>query len=178
MNENELTNIARWGLTGEYEHSGCWDESDNIDDAIMCAVDDFKEFLSKPYPQELGDIPDNPIIYRLVKVDDITNVRRENMGKSWFSNPQQVKNPEFFDMLPYIKPGRDNKVFIIKGKTSKDNIDLPRTLWERSTQWWENEIVLLDDNDIEILDIRELSQNDILRESIRNILKEETRFSK
>ena len=45
---------------------------------------------------------------------------------------------------------------MIKGQTDKSNIDMKRTLWERSTQWWENEIVIIDDSKINILSIKEL----------------------
>jgi len=73
--------------------------------------------------------------------------------------------------LEYLKPGPNNKVFLIKGKTTINNIDLKRTLWERSTQWWENEIVIKDDTNIDILDIKELTMDKYLKES-NNKLKE------
>lgn len=169
-NKPDLYEIAKWGLTGEYEYSGCWDDND-LDGAIECVVDDFEQFLNEPYPTGLGDIPKNPIIYRLIKLKDINELNKNNLGKSWFSNPNQLKNPEFFDMLEYLKPGPNNKVFLIKGKTTINNIDLKRTLWERSTQWWENEIVIKDDTNIDILDIKELTMDKYLKES-NNKLKE------
>jgi len=157
-NKPDLCEFAKWGLTGEYEYSGCWDDND-LDGAIECAVDDFEQFLNEPYPTGLGNIPKNPIIYRLIKLNEIKDLNKNNLGKSWFSNPNQIKNPEFFDMLEYLKPGPNNKVFLIKGKTTINNIDLKRTLWERSTQWWENEIVIKDDTNIDILDIKELTMD-------------------
>lgn len=169
-NKPDLYEIAKWGLTGEYEYSGCWDDNDS-DGAIECAVDDFEQFLNEPYPTGLGNIPKNPIIYRLIKLKNINELNKNNLGKSWFSNPNQLKNPEFFDMLEYLKPGPNNKVFLIKGKTTINNIDLKRTLWERSTQWWENEIVIKDDTNIDILDIKELTMDKYLKES-NNMLKE------
>jgi len=78
----DLYEIARWGLEGEYEHSSCWDDTD------------------------------------------------------------------------------EGVVYMIKGKTSKDNIDMKRTLWERDIQWLENEIVLVDDSDVEILSVKPLSKFD------------------
>ena len=159
FNDDKLYNIAKWGLEGEYSSSGCWDDSDNIEDAIKCAIKDFKIFLSKPYPIELGDIPNNPIIYRLVRLKSINDLNKDKLGYSWFSNPKQIEKPEFFEMLDYLKPFKndDGAVYLIKGKTTKDNIDMRRTLWQRSTQWWENEIVVIDDSKIEILSIKPLS---------------------
>jgi hypothetical protein len=49
---------------------------------------------------------------------------------------------------------------MIKGRIRKDNIDMKRTLWERDTQWLENEIVLVDDSDVEILSVKPLSKLD------------------
>jgi hypothetical protein len=173
INENQLRNIinevtgnldlyeiARWGLQGEYSHSGCWDDTEDLEEAINCAVESFEDFLSKPYPVELGDIPDKPIIYRLVRLKDPNNLNRIRLGKSWFSNPDQINIPEFFDMLNYLKPFKteDGIVYMIKGQTSKVNIDMKRTLWQRDTQWWENEIVLIDDSDVEILSVKSLSK--------------------
>ena len=161
-NSIDLYNIAKWGLEGEYEHSSCWDDNDDLEDAIKCAMDSFKYFLSKPYPIELGDIPENPIIYRLIRLKDVNDLNRKKLGKSWFSNPNQINKPGFFDMLDYLKPFKtdDGVVYMIKGKTSKDNIDMKRTLWERDIQWLENEIVLVDDSDVEILSVKPLSKLD------------------
>jgi len=63
-------------------------------------------------------------------------------------------------MLNYLKPFKteDGIVYMIKGQTSKGNIDMKRTLWQRDTQWWENEIVLIDDSDVEILSVKSLSK--------------------
>jgi hypothetical protein len=46
-----------------------------------------------------------------------------------------------------------------------DNLDLyeiARWGLERDTQWWENEIVLIDDSDVEILSVKALSKLDYL----------------
>jgi hypothetical protein len=159
FNDEELYKIAKWGLEGEYSSSGCWDESNNLEDAIKCAVEDFKLFLSKPYPIELGNIPNNPIIYRLVRLKNVNDIRKDKLGNSWFSNPNQIHKEGFFQMLDHLKPfkNKDGQVYIIKGQISKDNIDMKRTLWERSIQWWENEIVVIDDSQIKILSIEPLS---------------------
>ena len=43
----DLYNIAKWGLENDYYSSGCWDETEVIDEAIECAIGDFKEFLNQ-----------------------------------------------------------------------------------------------------------------------------------
>ena len=160
LTEQDLYDIAKWGLEGEYSSSGCWDDNDNIDDAAKCAVGDFKMYLNKSYPIELGNVPNAPIIYRIVRLKDVAQLNRSNLGKSWFSNPEQYKNSEFFDMLDYLKRHNteEGETYLIKGQTSIDNIDVPRTLWERSTQWWENEIVVKDDSKIKLISHKKMSE--------------------
>ena len=58
-------------------------------------------------------------------------------------------------MLGHLK--KDN-VYRITGKTNISNIDIRRTLWERSTQWWENEIVIKNDKLIDILSVEKFNR--------------------
>lgn len=148
LSYKDLYDIAKWGLENEYSYSGCWDDADNIEVAISRAIEDFKNYLNKEYPIELGNVPTNPIIYRLVQLDDISKLDKNKLGNSWYSNINQTKNDQFFDMLGHLK--KDN-VYRITGKTNISNIDVRRTLWERSTQWWENEIVIKNDKLVDIL---------------------------
>ena len=156
LTDNDLYDIAKWGLYDQYADSGCWDDN-NLEQAIQCAVEDFKKFLNIPYPEELGNIPNKPTIYRLIRLKNISDLNKEKLGISWFSNPKQPEKSGFFEMLDYLKPNKndDGTVYILTGKIDRKNIDMPRTLWERSTQWWENEIVVKDDSKIELLDIKE-----------------------
>lgn len=152
LSNEDLYQISKWGIEGSYSFSGCMDDENPIE----CGVQDFKGFLSTPWPLGLGDIPNNPIIYRIIQLKDIKDLNRFNLGKSWFSNPKQYEEDCFFDMLDYIKPKRNLGIYLLKGKININNIDIPHTLWERSTQWCENEIVIKDDSKIELLDIVEL----------------------
>jgi len=163
LSDEELKEIAKWGLTGDYYSSGCWDDNEeSLDGAIECAVGDFKKFITEPYPIELGNIPSNPVIYRFIRLKSIDDLRHDNLGYSWFSNPNQYKNQSFFDMLDYLVPfkTKDGETFLIKAETSVDNIDVPNTLWQRSIQWQENEIVVKDDSNskIKILNIKRASE--------------------
>lgn len=145
LSNKDLYEIAKWGLIGEYSDSGCWDDSDDINSAIECAIEDFKQFLSIPYPKELGNVPKELTIYRFVTLEDENKLDKYNLGESWFSNKEQPKEyPNFFDMLDYLTKNRkiNHKLYLLTGKTNITNVDVVRTLWERSTQWAENEIVV------------------------------------
>lgn len=163
LSDKELRNIAKWGLTGDYHSSGCWeDNEEDIESAIECAVVDFKTFLKEPYPLELGNFPSNPVIYRFIRLKSLDDLNSDNLGYSWFSNPKQYDIPGFFDMLNYLKPwiNEHGETYLIKAQTSINNVDVPNTLWQRSTQWIENEIVVKDDSSskIKILDVRKASE--------------------
>ena len=159
LTEKDLYDIAKWGLLDTYSLSGCWDDTDNLEEAIKCAIGDFKLFLSKNYPLELGDVPNNPIIYRIIRLKNINDLNKNKLGSSWFSNPKQFENSEFFDMLQYIKKNNteEGETYLLKGQTSINNIDIPNTLWQRSTQWWENEIVIKNDRLVKLLSYTKMS---------------------
>lgn len=153
--------ICFWnGLESEYDSSGCWDDADgDVNIAIECAIDDFKQTLSKEYPYGLKNIPNEPIIYRLITAKNIEDINKNNLGKSWFANKNQPKeHHEFFDMLLHIKQNKrdlNHKIFLIEAKTDLRNIDIKRTLWQRSTQFYENEIVVIDDSKLKNINIQE-----------------------
>lgn len=162
LSDEQLREIAIWGLQGDYSTSGCWDDAeDDLEIAVSCAVEDFKHFISEPYPLGFGNISSKPIIYRFIRLKSVDDLNTDNLGVSWFSNPKQYDVPGFFDMLDYLKPWKNEKgeVFLIQGRTSIDNIDIPNSLWQRSTQWIENEIVLKDGSTskVEILGIKKAS---------------------
>ena len=150
LTDKDLYDIATWGLNGEYDYSGC--------ETPECVIDDFKQFLNKPFPEELGNMPDEITIYRLIRLKNINDLNKNNLGKSWFSKPNQYEIPEFYDMLDHLKSKHTDKgdLYIITATTNQSNIDIPRTLWERSTQWWENEIVIKNDSTLQLINIKQL----------------------
>lgn len=155
LSKLDLYDIAVWGLEGPYHLSGVWDDTDDIDEAAALIVDDFKRYLMKPYPKEFGNMPAEPVIYRLVRLKNVESLNLDNLGTSWYSDPKQTDNPEFFDMLDYLKRdiNVDTEVYRIKGATTEDNIDVVNSLWQRSTQWWENEIVIKDPKQIKVIEV-------------------------
>lgn len=164
LSKQDLYDFAKKGLESDYSFSGCFDEciESDMECAINCAISDFDNYLSIPYPKELGQVPEKPTIYRLILLEKEEDFMTNNFGISWYSNPYQTNNPEFFDMLDYLLPrNRPNgmKLFRIKAETNITNIDSYNTLWQRSTQWWENEIVVYDDtsDSIDIIEIKEFN---------------------
>lgn len=148
LSYEELLNIAEWGLTGAYESSGCRDDVDTLDEAKECAVEDFRQFINTPWPEGLGNIPSQATVYRFISLKPEEELNEADLGTSWYSNPQQHNERGFWDMLTHIAPGkvklRGDTLYRLTAQISSDSINVPTTLWERSTQFWENEIALKD----------------------------------
>jgi hypothetical protein len=155
LSKDELYNIAEWGLTGEYSFSGVWGEARDLEEAKKIIVEeDFKKFLSLEYPEGFKNVSDPVRLYRYVMLKDIDSLNMDRLGKSWFS----VEKEGFFQMLDYLKHFDRNTGkwrYLITADIKLNNIDVKRTLWERSTQNTEMVWVLKDDSKgIDIIDIR------------------------
>jgi len=160
LSKSDLVEIAKWGLLGMYSDSGCWDEDfdqsseTNLETAIDRALGDFNIFLGTPYPLGLGNIPIKPTIHRLVRLGHKSELDLNKLGTSWFSNPTQYHNYNFYDMLDYLKPLNQKipgEVYLLTAECTIDNIDVQHTLWQRSIQHSENEIVIIDDSKLSLI---------------------------
>ena len=132
-------------MQGDYSSSGCWDDNeDDLEGAVQCALEDFRNYLRTPYPKELGNIPNPATVYRFVNLKKPEDLNSQNLGISWFSDLDKPKDRNFFAMLDYLTTNRphDEGLYLLTGQVMVDNIDIPNTLWQRSTQWQENEIVV------------------------------------
>jgi hypothetical protein len=177
LTDSQLREIAAWGLLGEYDTSACWDDAmdaakaqgdssrykDFIEIAIDAAVSDFKTFLSSPYPVNLKGFPEVATLYRMVVLDNESELNRDNLGVSWFANPEIIKSgtyTPFFDMLDHLKKSNrgGRKLFTLTASVAQSEINIPATLWQRSTQWSENEVVLKKDAKINLIKIEDISK--------------------
>jgi len=169
LTNKDLFDIAKWGLLGEFDFSGVWDnfdeeESDKrhhseniLNSACEYIVDDdFKYFLEQDFPVGFDKIPKIVPLYRFVSLKDVIELNRKNLGRSWFANPDL--DDSFFDELEHLLPKHrpdNHKLYLISAKINENNIDIPRTLWLRSCNYSENEIRLKDDkNGIEIISVK------------------------
>ena len=158
LSDEDLYDISKWGLTDKYWCSQCIDKIVD-EEAIICGINDFKVFLKEPYPFGLGNFPTTPIIYRIVRLKNTSDLNKKDLGNSWFSNPTQYKEDGFFDALSHIEHNKnlEGETYLLKGKTSINNINIPSTLWERSTQFIENEIVVYNGGVVKLLSITKMS---------------------
>lgn len=152
LSDSDLHNIAEWGLLNDFNLSGCWDDAnDNLEMAIQCAVEDFKNTLADPYPFGLKNFPTNPVLYRFVVLNNINELNKQKLGLSWFANSEQHEDQYFFDQLMHLKHREGKKLYLISAKIPISKIDIPRTLWQRSASYIENEVVLKNDENIKVV---------------------------
>lgn len=158
LSEKDLYEIAKWGLLGEFNYSGAWDDNENdIKSASKLIIDDFKLFLSESFPIGFKNIPKIIPLYRFVTLKNESSLNKEKLGTSWFANIDL--DDSFFDQLDYLvrsdkgKP-KDHNLYIIKANINEDKIDIPRSLWLRSCNSSENEIRLKNDKNIKVVSIK------------------------
>lgn len=152
LTEQDLYDIAKWGLMNDFQSSGAWDCGDNLDDAAKCIVDGFKNLLKDKFPDGFNRIPNEVTIYRMVVLDDPKNFNKTKLGYSWFTNPNRINNPDFKQQMWHLKT---ENLYLITATTPENNIDIPRSLFQRDMVWLENEVVVKDDlpNKIKILSL-------------------------
>ncbi len=146
IEDNVLEQYAKTGLKGEFSFSSALDDTDSFEEAVQLIVDEFKHELSIPFPKGLGDIPNEPTVYRFVTLASRQTLRTENLGQSWFADPSKKDDPDFWQELGHIKPEAGKKVCLVTATVPKESIDMYRTLWQRSLKNYENEVFINTDN--------------------------------
>lgn len=167
LTEQDLKDIARWGLMGEFDSSGAWDCADwkeeNIEKAIDCVVRGFKNILKDKYPEGFGSTPKELILYRMIVLENPKKINKKNVGFSWFSNPNRIDNPDFKQQMLHL---RSSNLYLITAKVSLNNVDIPRSLFQRDMVYLENEVVLKNDENIKIVSLDKMDNPRLLHKKI------------
>jgi hypothetical protein len=153
LTDDDLYDIAKWGLENDFSTSGAWDEADNIDDAIKNVMNGFKLLLKDKFPDGFNGIPNNITLYRMVVLDSPNDLNKNNLGYSWFTNPNRIDNLDFKQQLSHLQ---GKNTYLITGQTLLSNIDIGRTLFQRDMVWIENEIVVKDDSKVKLLSLKKI----------------------
>ena len=168
----DLYEIGKWGLQGEFDSSGAWDCADNknseekqLDSAIKCARDDFRESLNTEFPTGLKNFPPIAKLYRFITAID-GRVNKKHLGESWFADLEWVKEHkyEFFQQLQHLENKyrkEQEKLYLVSADIPIEKINIARTLWKRSANSYENEVVVKDDKNLKNIEIKEI-KNGIL----------------
>ena len=117
--------------------------------------------INKPFPVGLRDIPDNPILFRVLllqipdSVDDIDDyvntISGNNLGQHYIAD-DDVDDDWLRDIGVYDRKESDDEVIMFKVKANKEDIDIQQTIRYRRSDPNEKEIQLKRNSSVEILD--------------------------
>lgn len=150
LTEKDLYDIAKWAI---FEGGYILYNDLNDDDAINEIVDDLKLLLKSNYPNGFLNTPNNLTLYRIVKLNSPKELNIINLGGSWFSDAERIKDKNFIDQLF----NNSKNLYMITADIPIEKIDIPRSMIQRITTYIENEIVLIDDSNIKIKSIDKIS---------------------
>jgi hypothetical protein len=122
-------------------------------EAISEIVNDLKLLLKDNYPNGFRNTPNILTLYRIVKLDNPEDLNTTNLGNSWFSDVERIKDKNFIDQLF----NNSKNLYMITAEVPITKVDIPRSLIQRITTHIENEIVLSDDTNIKITSLDKIS---------------------
>jgi len=150
LTEKDLYDIAEWAIfKGGYI---LYDDL-NDEEAIEEIVDDLKFLLKADYPNGFRNTPNDLTLYRIVKLDNPEDLKTNNLGGSWFSDINRIKNKHFIDQLF----NNSKNLYMITTEIPITKVDIPRSMIQRITTYIENEVVLNNDSNITIKSIKKIS---------------------
>lgn len=150
LTEQDLYDIAKWGLEYEFSFSGAFDDANNVEEAIQNVIESFKTLLKDKFPDGFNGIPNIVTIYRFVVLKSPEELNKTHLGYSWFTNPNRINNSDFKQQMWHLKT---SDLYLITAQIDQSKIDIPRSLFQRDTVWLENEVVLKDDSNIKIVSL-------------------------
>lgn len=157
FSEGYLKQQIEKGLKTEYIDSG----ANDFDNPVEEVLKDFYEVLSLQFPKGLANIPDQPTLYRFVTLNNPKELNKASLGRSWFADLDAIEYGNFSDQLNHIFKSNDRgtkKAYLIEAKVPLNNINFIDTLWMRSLNSSENEVVVNKYNGIKILNVYEYNK--------------------
>lgn len=118
---------------------------------------EYRENLENSY-DELKKLTVNNTIkaYRLLNVDDINDIDKNNLGKHFTTDKQNVTSDDFLEKIGVIDfQGNYNyeKFFVVEVETNINNVDWYKTFDNRINYYGEDEINFINDKDLKIINI-------------------------
>lgn len=153
LTEKDLYEIGKWGLENDFSTSGAWDDANTLEEATENIVNGFKNLLKDDFPDGFNGIPKIVTLYRMVVLNSPNDIDNANLGYSWFTNPNRINDPYFKQQLLHLQ---EKNVYLIIGQTDENNIDIPRSLFQRDMVWIENEIVVKNDKKVKFIELKKI----------------------
>ena len=98
-------------------------------------------------------------VYRLINVDDINDIDKNNLGKHFTTDKQNTTSDDFLEKIGVIDfQGNYNyeKFFVVEVETNINNVDWYKTFDNRINYYGEDEINFINDKELKIINIEEI----------------------
>lgn len=114
------------------------------------------DFCTTNFPYGIKNIPKIINLYRLLNVENIDEINKDELGLSYVGDKKMFDDIDFIESF-LLRYGEEmKKWFIVTIETTSDNIDISGTLGNRAEYPDEYEIKLEDDKNLKILNIEEI----------------------
>ena len=125
------------------------------------AEEEIDILINLDFPYGFKNIPNNVILYRVLLLKDGESINEENVGEHFISQPNLI-DMGFLEKIGVLDNwSEDTRLWLLTCQTTKDNINIERTIGNRLLYPRENEFTLHNDSKIKIIDKKELKRNDI-----------------
>ena len=121
---------------------------------------ELQENLEDSYYELKNLIKNNTIkAYRLLNVDDINNIDKNNLGKHFTTDKENTTSEDFLEKIGVIDSDGYydyEKFFVVEVETNINNIDWYKTFNNRINYYGEDEINFINDKELKIINIEEI----------------------
>lgn len=123
------------------------------------AIEELEYLLSADFPDGLKNIPNEVILYRVVLIKSGEIVNEDEVGEHFVADPQFIDR-SFLEKIGVMDNwGDESTLWLLKCLTSKDNIDIERTIGNRLLYPRENEFTVFNGKKIKVTGKKEVKKS-------------------
>ncbi len=122
-------------------------------------LDRLNTFCTTKFPYGLKNMPKKVILYRLLNVESVEDINKEELGESYVGDKKMFEDEDFLESFLHRYGEETKKWFIVTIETGQGNIDISGTLGNRAEYPDEYEIKLINHKNLKILGIEEIEPN-------------------
>jgi hypothetical protein len=125
------------------------------------AEEEIENLINMDFPYGFKNIPNEVILYRVLLLKDGESVNEENVGEHFISESNLI-DIGFLEKIGVLDNwSEDARLWLLTCQTSRDNINIERTIGNRLIYPREYEFTLYNNSKIKIIDKKELKRNDL-----------------
>jgi hypothetical protein len=133
------------------------------------AIEELNYLLSADFPSGFKNIPNTVILYRVVLIENGEIINEDKIGEHFVADPNSI-DANFLEKIGVMdRWGDESVLWILKCLTSKDNIDIERTIGNRLLYPRENEFTVLNDKTIKVIDKKKINKKNLSEGSLPDI---------